>query len=66
MPLVIIKVPPLESACFCHQCNDLLHNGDNAFETVLGTYCCEACADEAEAHNDGLMGQPRTDNDHSD
>jgi hypothetical protein len=37
---------------FYHQCGDWIEG--EAFETQTATYCCEACADEAEAHNDGL------------
>ena len=39
----------------CFACGDLLGRGDDAYETDVGTYCSEGCADDAEAHNDGLM-----------
>ena len=37
---------------FCHACGDWLGGGDDAFETELGTYCSEGCADDAESHDD--------------
>jgi hypothetical protein len=51
---------------FCFACGDWLNRGDSVYETAHGSYCSEGCADDAEAHDDGMMARCVADGDYPD
>jgi hypothetical protein len=40
----------------CEHCGARLDHGDDVYQTKHADYCSEACADEHESRNEGLMG----------